>query len=92
MAKKQNDLLSQAFRNLHKEISFLVADRDFYRELSEISLLELASEHWFEEDVDNNVQHFVSLATLAVKEYTNPKYLNRLEVDFDIGAEQEGLL
>jgi hypothetical protein len=92
MAKKKNDLLNQSFWAFHKEIAHLVADRDFYRELSEIALLELASEHWFEEDVDDNVQHFVSLATLAVKEYTNPKYLNRLEVDFDIGTEQEGLL
>jgi hypothetical protein len=92
MAKKKNDSLSQAFRNLHKEIAFLVADRDFYRELSYICFYELSNEHWFDEDVEDIVQHFSTMAKLLVKDYTDEKYLNRLEVDFVIGTEQEGLL
>ena len=92
MAKKKNDSLSFAFRNLHKEISFLVADRDFYREFSEIACRELVENYWFDEDVVCNIQNFFEAAVVEVSSYTNPKYLNRLEVDFDDGADQDGLL
>jgi len=92
MAKKKNDLLNQSFWAFHKEIAHIVADRDFYRELSEIACRELAENYWFDEDVVCNIQHFIDLAITEISSYTNPKYLNRLEVDFDIGTEQEGLL
>ena len=92
MAKKKNDLLNQSFWAFHKEIAYIVAERDFYRELSECLLLELAHEHWFKEDVDGSLEYFVNLAKLAVGHYTDKKYMDRLEVDFDIGTEQEGLL
>lgn len=92
MAKKKNDSLNEAFWDFHKEIAYLVADRDFYRELAECALLELAHEHWFKEDVEESLEYFVKLVKLAVGHYTDKKYMDRLEVDFDIGTEQEGLL
>lgn len=92
MTKKKNDSLNQSFWAFHKEIAYLVADRDFYRELSEIACRELAENYWFDEDVEDIVQQFSTMAKLLVKDYTDVKYLNRLEVDFDTGAEQEGLL